>query len=219
MIFASFDLDGTLVNSLDLIYEALASSGYMVDRQDHKEFQLKFLKGCAPPPDFQWELFFYRLMTERHDEVEPIDEHVFEFLKEIYDVGQEPIRVITARTNGVLAHWSVCALLNRLFPDIKFSVDIVGSGSVKHEYMFGTDIMFEDRRKTVRELSEQGNIVFMRRDSYNCLLQGGVKKGEYQWIEDVFPLDLKAGDIILYDNFRQVIDSKVISIIAPSIFS
>jgi hypothetical protein len=110
-------------------------------------------------------------------------------------------------------------MLNRLFPDIVFSVDVVGSGEVKGKYTFGTDIFFEDRRKTVRELSKQGNIVFMRNDSYNCLFLKGVKKGEYTWIEDVFPLDLKAGDIVVYDNFRQIIDSKVIKIIAPAIFS
>ena len=214
MIFASFDLDGTLVNSLDLICDGLANSGYIVDKEDHADFNINFKEGYAPPPDFQWELFFYRLLTERHDEIKPIDEHVFEFLKKIYDVGQEPIRVITARSNGVLMHWSTCALLNRLFPDIAFSVDIVGSGTVKNEYMFGTDIMFEDRRKTVRELAEQDNIVFMRRASYNHL-----KHDEYISIKDVFPLDLKAGNIVVYDNFRQVIDAKVVSLIAPSIFS
>jgi hypothetical protein len=149
----------------------------------------------------------------------PIDGHVFEFLKKVHDVGKEPIRVITSRPSGVLMHWSICTMLKRLFPDIVFSVDVVGSGSLKHNYMFGTDIFFEDRRKTVRELSEKGNIVFMRNYSYNCLFTGKVKKGEYQWIEDVYPLDLKAGDIVVYDNFRQVMDANVIKLIAPSIFS
>ena len=214
MIFASFDLDGTLVNSLDLICDGLDNSGYIVDREDHVEFNIKFKKGCAPPPDFQWELFFYRLLTERHDEIKPIDEHVFEFLKKISDAGREPIRVITARANGVLMHWSTCALLNRLFPDIAFSVDIVGSGSVKNDYMFGTDMIFEDRRKTVRELAKHGNIVFMRKDSYNHL-----KPKEYIWIENVFPLDLKIGDIVVYDNFRQILDANLVNLIAPAIFS
>lgn len=215
MIFASFDLDGTLVNSLDLICDGLDNSGYIVDKDDHAEYNLKFKKGCAPPPDFQWELFYYRLLTERHDEIEPIDENVFEFLQKIYAVGREPIRVITARSNGVLMHWSICTMLKRLFPDIAFSIDIVGSGTVKNEYMFGTDIIFEDRRKTVRELAKHGNIVFMRAESYNSLFG----KEEYTWIEDVFPLDLKAGDIVVYDNFRQIMDAKIVGLVAPSIFS
>jgi hypothetical protein len=211
MIFASFDLDGTLVNSLDLIYEGLASNGYMVDRQDHAKFNLRFLKGCAPPPDFQWELFFYRLFTERHDEIEPIDEHVVEFMSKVYGSGQEPMRVITSRPDGVLMHWSVCTMLKRIFPDIVFSVDVVGSGEVKGKYAFGTDIFFEDRRKTVRELSKQDNIVFMRRDSYNHL-----NHTEYIAIQDVYPLDLKAGDIVVYDDFRQLLQANIVPLLAPN---
>jgi hypothetical protein len=211
MIFASFDLDGTLIDSLDLIYEGLASSGYMVDKQNHPKFQLNFLKGCAPPPDFQWELFFYRLFTERHDEIMPIDDHVVEFISKVYAIGEEPVRVITSRPDGVLMHWSTCTMLRRLFPDIAFSVDIVGSGSVKNKYTFGTDIFFEDRRKTVRELSRQENIVFMRRDSYNHL-----ESFEYIAIQDMFPLDLKAGDIVVYDDFRQLLQADIIRLLAPN---
>jgi len=211
MIFASFDLDGTLVNSLDLIYETLASSGYIVDKEDHSKFQINFLKGCSPPPDFQWELFFYRLFTERHDEILPIDGHVVEFMSTVYASGNEPIRVITSRPDGVLMHWSTCALLNRLFPDIAFSVDIVGSGDVKGKYAFGTDIFFEDRRKTVRELSRQDNIVFMRKDSYNALLDE-----EYIHIDKAFPLDLKAGDIVVYNNFGELLEANIVKLLAPN---
>ena len=211
MIFASFDLDGTLVNSLDLIYNGLAAGGYLVDKEDHAEFQLNFKKGCAPPLDFQWDLFFYRLFTERHDEIEPIDRHVVEFMSTVYGSGQEPIRVITSRPDGVLMHWSTCALLKRIFPDIAFSVDIVGSGEVKGKYSFGTDIFFEDRRKTVRELSKQDNIVFMRADSYNHL-----EIHEYISIQDVFPLDLKAGDIVVYNDFGQLLAADIIRLLAPN---
>jgi hypothetical protein len=211
MIFASFDLDGTLVNSLDLIYSALASSGYIVDANNHNKFHFKFKEGLAPPPDFQWELFFYRLFTERHDEILPVDRHVAEFMSTVYASGNEPIRVITSRPNGVLMHWSTCALLNRLFPDMTFSVDIVGSGSVKGKYTFGTDIFFEDRRKTVRELANQDNIVFMRRDSYNNL-----ERTEYIAIQDVFPLDLTAGNIVVYDDFGQLLEADIVRLLAPN---
>jgi len=211
MIFASFDLDGTLVNSLDLIYDGLAASGYIVAKEDHEEFNINFKKGHAPPTDFQWDLFFYRLFTERHEEIVPIDEHVVEFMNQIHRIGGEPIRVITARPNGVLMHWSTCTLLNRIFPDITFSVDIVGSGSVKNNYAFGTDMFFEDRRKTVRRLAEEDNIVFMRRDTYNKL-----EKHEYIRIQDIYPLDLTAGDIVVYDDFAQLLDRKIVKLIAPA---
>ena len=211
MIFASFDLDGTLINSLDLIYDGLNSIGYEV-ADEHEEFNLKFKEGCSPPPDFRWDLFFYRLFTERHDEIAPIDEHVGEFLRKVYYNGDEPIRVVTSRPDGVLMHWSTCALLNRLFPDITFSVDVVGSGSLKSEYTFGSDIFFEDRRKTVRELAVKGNIVFMRGDTYNEL-----NPGEFIRIEDVSPLDLSLGDIVVYDNFLQLMGPiNILGLVAPA---
>jgi hypothetical protein len=210
MIFASFDLDETLVSTLKLIDDGLAQSGYRVC--EHSEFNFKFEKGFEPPPDFQWDLFFYRLFTERHVEINPIDEHVVEFMQKVYDAGGEPVRVITSRPNGVLMHWSVCEMLKRIFPDIVFSVDVVGSGEVKGKYAFGTDIFFEDRRKTVRELSKQDIIVFMRRQSYNHL-----DHTEYIPIQDVFPLDLKAGDIVVYDDFRQLLQTDIARLLAPNL--
>lgn len=211
MIFASFDLDGTITNTLDLIVRGMKGQGFRpVNDDTRKSFFFRFEKGYAPPPDFMWDIFFYRLFTEQHDEIELVDDHVEKFLQSVYDVGQEPIRIITSRPEGALMHWSCQALLKRLLPDIKFSIDVVPCSSDKIKYTLGTDIFFDDRRKTVIEMSEAGQIVFMRNTSYNDL---GLRK--YMQIEDVALMDLGPGDIVVYDNFKQLIELNVRGLIAP----
>jgi len=206
MIFASFDIDGTLVNSYDLISLAFAERGFMLD-PNNTAYDFKFIDGHCPPPDFQWDLFFYRLFTERFDEIKPIDEYVYEFLQKIYKDGSEPVRAMTARSRGMLMHHCCSELLRRLFPDIDFSIDVVGSGSEKYRYLFGSDIMFEDRRKTALELSAKGIIVFVRRTSYNFFKCSD----NIRYIQHIGCdlRELPAGSIILYDNFKDLLDHGV----------
>jgi phosphoglycolate phosphatase-like HAD superfamily hydrolase len=202
MIFASFDIDGTLVNTYDLISLAFAERGFMLDT-NNVEYDFKFIDGQGPPPDFQWDLFFYRLFTERFDEIKPIDDYVYEFLKKIYKDGSEPVRTITARPSGMLMHHCCSELLKRLFPDIDFSIDVVGSGSEKYRYMLGSDIMFEDRRKTAIELSKKGIIVFVRKAEYNFMEESGNVCYLYNLECDL--RELSPGSIILYDNFENLL--------------
>jgi hypothetical protein len=211
MIFASFDMDETIVKTLDLILLALAERGYMVKPQE--SFDFKFIDGQAPPPDFQWDLFFYRLFTERFSEIKPIDDHVYEFLKAIYKDGEEPIRVITARPNGMLMHYCCSELLKGLFPDIAFSIDIVDSGADKHKYMFGSDIMFEDRRKTALDLASRGIIVFVRRANYNIFDDSKNIRHIHNPGCDL--RELSPGTIILYDNFKDLMDAGVDRLVRP----
>ncbi len=145
-------MDNTLLGTSDLISLALAEQGYMV-KPPQTEFNFNFIEGYAPPEDFQWDVFFYRLFTERYKEIKPVDDEVHRFLQMVYGDGSEPIRVVTARPTGTLMHYCCMKTLAQCFPDIEFQVSIVGSGTDKHRYTFGTNIFFEDRRQTAKELS------------------------------------------------------------------
>jgi hypothetical protein len=212
MIYAKFDLDSTLVDTGELISLALAEQGYMVSPDPQRGWFYEFIEGCEPPPDFQWEVFFYRLLTERLDELKPLDEYVNGFLESIYD-GKNPIHVITARGNGVIMHHACMSTLERCFPNVEFHVTIVKSGDDKVRYMEGADMMFEDRRKTALQFAAAGHIVAMPRRTYNY-----IEDGPDQYVVDIEKMDrnyLGAGDIIVFDDYSQVADSTLLSLISP----
>jgi hypothetical protein len=212
MIFAKFDLDSTLIKTSELIELALAEQGYMLKPDGHTGWFYEFIEGYEPPPDFQWEVFFYRLLTERLDELKPLDEYVNGFLESIYD-GKNPIHVITARTDGVIMHHACMSTLERCFPNVEFHVAIVKSGDDKLRYMGITDIFFEDRRRTALQFSAAGNTVVMPRKTYNY-----IPNGHDHYVIDIEELDLSRtgnGCIIMFDNFKQVADSGLLSLIAP----
>ena len=211
MLLAKFDLDSTLVNTDELIELAMAENGFMLDPGKRNAWNYEFIEGYEPPPDFQWDVFFYRLLTERLDELRPIDEWVYDFLKNISE-GGHPIHVITARSEGILMHHACMSTLDRCFPDVEFYVTIVKSGSDKLRYLENADIMFEDRRKTAKQLAEAGNIVLVPRKEYNHMDEAD---GKVKDIKDVTLCGLKYGDIVMYDNFRQVINSGIQHLIAP----
>jgi hypothetical protein len=212
MIYGKFDLDSTLVNTDELTELALAEQGYMLSPEPRSGWFYEFIKGYEPPPDFQWEVFFYRLLTERLDELKPFDEYTNGFLESIYD-GKNPIHVLTARTDGVIMHHSCMSTLERCFPNVEFQVTIVKSGDEKLRYMDDADVMFEDRRRTALQFSAAGNIVVMPRKSYNH-----IKDSDEQYIVDIEDMELHmigGSDIIVFDNYKQVADSGILSLIAP----
>jgi hypothetical protein len=210
MIFAKFDLDSTLVNTDDLIELALAEQGYMLQPGAHTGWFYTFIEGYEPPPDFQWEVFFYRLLTERLDELKPVDEFVNGFLEEITPNG-EPVHVITARTHGVIMHHACMSTLERCFPNVEFHVSVLKSGEDKLKYMGQCDIMFEDRRKTALQLAHAGNIVAMPNKTYNKIPNDG----------DNYVVDIEScgtpgnGDIVRYDSFDQVLRSQLLTLVRP----
>ena len=202
-----FDMYGTLINSLDLIKLSLGELGYMVHPvQNH--FNFKFIEGYAPPIDFQWDTFFYRLFTERFDELQVIDEFAYEFLQGI-SVDRKPVHIITSRPKGMLMHYTIGKTLERLFPDIEFVIDIVNRWSDKWSRMGGAHFYFEDRRKTCISLSEIGMIVFMRRTSYNKIGSGNRFFGKCIDIANVDPDFIPRGSIIQYDTFDDVINLRI----------
>jgi hypothetical protein len=212
MIYAKFDLDSTLINTDDLIELALAEQGYMLDPGKHIGWFYTFIEGHEPPPDFQWEVFFYRILTERLDELKPVDEYVNGFLESIYN-GVDPIHVITARTSGVVMHHACMSTLERCFPNVEFHVSILKTGEDKVRYMGEADLMFEDRRLTALQLSAAGNIVVMPRKSYNH-----ISNSPDHYVVDIDKMELKTtgtSDIIVFDNYGQVADSGLLSLIAP----
>jgi len=213
MLLAKFDLDSTLINSSDLIELALAESGFMLNPDRENSWWFRFIKGYAPPKDFQWDVFFYRLFTERLDELKPVDEFVNTFLEKIYSESSAPIHVITARPEGVLMHHACMKTLERCFPNVEFQVTIVKSGSEKIRFMGEADIMFEDRRKTALDLAKNGNIVMMPAKDYNIidLKTYGINLLR---IEDLDISGCKYGDIVVYDNFKQVMDSGISNLIS-----
>jgi len=207
-IFANFDMDNTLVSTEDLITLALAELGYMV-KPPQTQFDFNWIEGYAPPPDFQWDVFFYRLFTERYKELRPIDDEVHRFLQMVYGDGSEPVRVVTARPAGSLMHYCCMKTLEQCFPDIEFSINVVGSGASKMRYTFGADIFFEDRRKTAIQLSEHGQIVFLKDYTYNQI-------DHSVHIFEKDPLLLMVpGTIVRFDDYEQVIESDVIKFIRP----
>ena len=212
MIFAAFDLDGILINSMELIYMGLEEAGYGPDRNNHKVFHFNWLPGGEPPVDFQWDLFFYRLLTERFDETEPIDRYVRQFMNEVYYDGKEAIRVVTARPYGALMYHAIKMTLSRHFPDIDFSIDICEYGSEKIRYLGDAiDIYFEDRRKTVLSLAKAGKIVFMRNDDYNQI----DNCQDLIAIYNARLVELQPGMIVTFDDYAELIEHKVPEFINP----
>ena len=210
MIFAKFDLDSTLVNTDELIELALAEQGYMLEPGAHTGWFYTFIKGYEPPPDFQWEVFFYRLLTERCDELKPVDEWTNDFLERIYE-GGDPVHVITARTDGVLMHHACMSTLDRCFPNVEFYVSVVKSGNEKAKYMGQCDLMFEDRRKTALQLQAAGNIVVMPNKEYNY-----IQSSDSVSVFDIADCGTPSpGDIIRYDNFKQVLESEIPLLVRP----
>ena len=210
MLYVKFDLDSTLVNTDELISLALAEQGYMLQPGTREGFSYNFIEGYEPPPDFQWGVFFYRLLTERLDELRPVDEHVNAFLEDIYK-GNEPLHVVTAREAGVMMHHACMSTLDRCFPNVEFHVSVVPSGDDKVRYMGQCDMMFEDRRKTALQLAHAGNVVVMPNKEYNDIPCTG----------DQYVCDIEAcgtpgpGDIVRFDSFEQVRRSQLGLIAAP----
>jgi hypothetical protein len=209
LIFAKFDLDSTLINTDQLIDLALAEHGFMIDEDKRDKFHFVWLEGYEPPPDFQWDVFYYRLLTERLDELQPVDLYVNEFLESFKD----PIPVITARVSGAIMHHACMKTLDKCFPNVEFSVTIVDSGDQKWKYMGQADIFFEDRRQTALDLSSRGNIVVMPNKCYNKI--SSTPSSPVIKIEDLEMQCVPPGAIIRYDDFGQVIDSNIGSLVSP----
>lgn len=211
MTIAKFDLDSTLVNSEELIELALAESGFMLDPNKRDKFKFEFIKGYEPPPNFHWEVFFYRLFTERLDELKPVDNYVNMFLEAIYD-GKHPIQIITARPNGAIMHFSCMRTLERCFPNVEFSVDIVKAGSDKIDYMDGASVMFEDRRLTAQQLSAAGITCFVPKKEYNSLYGLNVYD-----IQEIYGCEaIPTGSIIRYDSFAKILARRVDLFVIPA---
>jgi hypothetical protein len=214
-MFAAFDLDSTLIASNKFLEKVLGDRGFRLS-SPKTAFRYDFDEGYAPPPDWQWDLFFYKLFTERYDEIGPVDSHVYEFLRECYGDGREPIRIITSRPRGILMYHSIESHLERLFPDIDFSIDIVSNPSdKKSRYMSGCDIMFEDRRRTSIKMAREGYIVFMKRYEYNAL------PSVIDGIDFVYPVDMFQAHtvmpktIITFNDYGQLLDMGVSRFVAP----
>jgi len=202
MIYASFDLDGVLLNSLPIILDALSNQGYPVDLSKRGGFFFDFEDGKAPPEDFLWDVFFYRLFTERWEELTPVDDNVVEFIQDVHERSGSPVHIITSRPKGAFMHHCTMLSLKKNFPGVDFSVDIVGSSSEKPRWMFGTDIIFEDRRRTAINMSRIGYIVFLINRDYNRLEDSVHSKD----IKNLHHLggEIKSGDIITFDNYNDL---------------
>jgi len=206
MILGGFDLDGTLLESHSLMDRALEEKGYKL--KYHSTYNFRFESGYSPPADFQWDLFFYRLFTERWQEIEAI-EGAYDFLKSIYD-GSEVIRVSTCRPDGALMHYATMKTLNNLFPDIDFNLSVVAEGSSKLRYLSGLDYYFDDRRATAKELSAAGMTVFMRNTTYNKISCLNPADKYVVPVDDGDRLSVLCGGddnglIVTYDRFEDLI--------------
>ena len=214
-IRAAFDIDGILVESLDLILKGLEVRGFAPKLDNRSGFHFQFGKN-KPPKDFLWDVFFYRLFTEKFDQMKPVDEYVIKVLEEIYFETGEPIRCITSRPKGALMHYATNATLELLFPEVEFSVEVVGSWKDKHRFMYSKDVFFEDRRKTCLNLADMGYIVFMRSTPYNPI----ANYPHLLHISEVEELGCRFGDIILYDDMSQIWEShEAMNTICPGIRS
>jgi hypothetical protein len=210
MICASFDLDNTLIYSDPLIIDGLKKLGYIVSEGPQKSYGYEFEKGFEPPVDFQWDFFFYRLFVERFDELKPIDDGVVQFMKEIYRDGKEAIKVVSSRPEGILMHHCTMKTLSRCFPDIDFSLDIVGDNTSKLKYVGGNDIFFEDRPETIIEMASHGMAVFKPRHEYNVL-----DRFKYEFpIIDVNEIKFSyvfGGAVIEFDSYIELLENDVVS--------
>ncbi len=204
---AAFDLDGLLVDSMNLIVSGMKSAGYQILLDEKREFHFKFKKGAEPPKDFLWDVFFYRLFTERFDEIEPVDIAVGQFLRVLQMETGDPIRIITSRPKGALMHFSTEMLLDRLFPEIDFSIEVVGSWKEKIRYLYDKRVFFEDRRKTSVDMARRGITVFMRNTNYNHI---GAQHKHYpvSSLDHGVPAQHAPGMIFTFDSFKELLDSK-----------
>lgn len=195
-----FDLDGTLIDTHELIEKALAERGYPVLSTESWFYKFKKL---SPPKDFQWDVFFYRIFTERWDECKELP-GAREFIHSIYGTDRV-VSVSTARPYGMLMHHASMAVLNRMFPDVLFSLDIVGSYRMKLPFLEGIDVYFDDRRASAIYFAENGLTVFMRNTTYNRL-PDDCQVPNYELTSKTDIYSIMPGTIITYDSFTDLLD-------------
>jgi len=214
-MITSFDLDGVLIDSHPLMFLALAEQGYMVVPEIDK-YKIEFIEGQEPPSDFDWDLFYYKVFAERSHEIKGFEgcHKLLAVLSVKSNFGVIP--VITNRPKGLLSHYVAESTLERLYPKLDFSVSI--SQNDKHRYMFGSKIIFEDRRRTAIDMASHGHVVFLKETSYNRIKTCNFGTfGHYLDIDDIISFDgnrIKPGTIINFRNYNELLDSRIIDFLA-----
>lgn len=143
-----FDLDGTLVDIMAMTDIILSLSDYT-----RVSPQPMYQIATDPPMDNKqlWEIFF---RVYRHWDETPIYPGVTDLMRKIYHATGDPVQIITARPpGGAKSAFQIC---NKLMDGVPYSIALVDSGSDKYMHLNPDDILVEDRRRTILELTRIG---------------------------------------------------------------
>jgi len=158
-ITIAFDLDGVLVNLMDMFDRTLIKhhAGYV--RIRNGQFKMETI---PPLSNSQiWKVFYD--IFERPYEIE-IFPGVPDVLRTIARVTGRPIRIITARPEKFVYQTS---LLVKRFTEGPVELFLVGDFKDKIKHLEGVDYFVEDRRATALLLATFGKTVFLMDRHYN----------------------------------------------------
>lgn len=154
----AFDMDGVLV---DLMHVMRIKAYEMYDAAfiDNGKFQLE----TTPPLTNKeiWNVIAECYPMYKHT---PVYAGARQFFQLLWDMAEEPIKIVTARPTWAAEDTYKQA---KLISDVPMSIDIVQGGENKHHYLKHYDVFVEDRRKTAYDLAAHGKIVYLIDRPYN----------------------------------------------------
>lgn len=155
-----FDLDGTLIDLIEITDRFLEKEGY-TRRRPQLQYEIETNPWNIKKSRL-WDIFF---RVYDHWRETKLMFGAEDLVREIWERTAEPIQVITARPyEGAMSAHCIC---NRIFGDIPHTIAIVKSGSDKYLHMSDNDILVEDRRRTCLELAKKGLRSIIINTEYN----------------------------------------------------
>lgn len=154
----AFDIDGILLNFMEVFSWLLSKNGYKIN--PHTTFNIE-----TEPALTQDEIVKWVSKTHRYWQRYRPMSGALSLVGETFILTNRPIKFVTARPIGSATetHLAVKNILGRHIP---FSIAFANDG-FKQLHLFDTDYFVDDRRKNAIDLANWGVEVFIPKRHYN----------------------------------------------------
>jgi len=157
-----FDLDGTLIDMMEHTDRILADCGFTRQRPQRS---YKVITDPKISYEYLWTVF-RRVYDEWEDTL--IFPGASELVNAVWDMTAEPIQIVTARPiYGAASAHRIC---EKLMGGIPYSISLVKNSDDKYLFMNTDDVLVEDRRKTVINISKIGLRSIILNQEYNFII-------------------------------------------------